>query len=83
MINNLELDKRTQFIDEILEAKLELLHKCLTPESIPEKLPAILINAHEAERKFRELKTKSDGPFGENYNHALTQLRNALLDNNG
>lgn len=82
-------------VDRTLEARLELLHHCLTPEGLSDvevdnkgniriKLP----NNHVLESNigmqgftnFRALKERiGEGPFGDGYLTALTALRNELL----
>jgi len=79
----------------LLEAKLELLHACLTPEGLKTviwgKDGEITITREGQEpfkgripdnrgkTEFEQLKEITDGPFGEQYIQALTRLRDALL----
>lgn len=81
--------------DTELEAKLELLHACLTPEGAKKVTwndnGEITITREdgtefkcnipgsEGKNKFDELKNKNDGPFGQEYIKALSALRDALL----
>ena len=62
--------------DQTLEAKLNFLHKCLTPE---EAKKATLNEKWKATEEFRKLKRAEDGPFGDKYLEALRSLRDKLL----
>jgi hypothetical protein len=86
---------KKRFGDPLLEAKLELLHACLTPEGLKTviwgKDGEITITREGQEQfkgripdnkgkaEFEALKGKTDGPFGDQYIQALTRLRDALL----
>jgi hypothetical protein len=61
---------------ETLEAKLNFLHQCLTPDGLG---TATIDASWSAETQFEALKQVNDGPFGENYIKALTTLRDKLL----
>jgi hypothetical protein len=80
-----EDDKCKRIIDRIfkgnpiLEAKLELLHNCLVPESIPFSLNSPLSSYNGAFRTFNTERNNKSA-FDEDYIKALTKLRNALLD---
>lgn len=64
--------------DPILEAKLELLHNCLHPDSIPPYLDTLLSKYNNA---FETFKTNAKGKesLEKGYLEALTQLRIDLL----
>lgn len=70
--------------DPVLEAKLNLLHLCLTPDGLKEA-ETLLQDDWNAEDKFEvltEVKDKSGNTpdaFDDNYIKALTALRDALL----
>lgn len=62
---------------DILEAKLEFLHLCLTPEGLT---PEGLKDEWNAKNEYSALQNvKDEGPLGENYIKALRVLRNKLL----
>ncbi len=65
--------------DSIFEAKLNLLHQCLTPQGAKEATNTEWLQG-EAKTKFEAL-TKIDGddPFAKGYIDALTSLRDELL----
>lgn len=81
--------------DPYLEAALEILHACLTPEgratvswdekgqiSIPRNCEGPFIGSipnNSGKAEFETLKGRNDGPFGEGYVGALTALRDKLL----
>jgi hypothetical protein len=81
--------------DPLLEAKLELLHACLTPEGLKTviwgKDGEITITRdgqepfkgripdNKGKVEFEALKAKTDGPFGMEYMDTLAALRDALL----
>lgn len=84
-------DKQIKEKDE-LEVKLETLHACLTPEGYDtvlwdnEKVTIKELEksftgeiGNKGKAEFDKLKDADDGPFGENYIMALTELRNVLL----
>lgn len=73
--------KKKLGIDQNLENKLNLLHKCLFPSEIPKRIPDWLFNNGRKElEKLTELRDYS--PFDPEYIRALRDLRNALLGNN-
>ena len=88
-------EAKEKFPDSLLEAKLELLHMCLTPEGRDKGTwdengqITILRDGEEPFRgaipdnigkaEFKKLKQKTGGAFGEEYMNALADLRNALL----
>jgi hypothetical protein len=63
--------------DDLLEAKLDFLHQCLTPEGL---VNATLNPEWNAGKEFSALMNSKDGPFGDNYINALKELRNKLID---
>lgn len=79
----------------LLEAKLELLHACLTPEGRDKvtwdqngQITIVrdggepfkgTIPDNTGKAEFEKLKQQAGGPFGEEYMNALADLRNALL----
>lgn len=65
----------------ILEAKLNFLHQCLLPESIPTQLPDILNEYAAAFTTFKEKATgkTKDNAFDADYVGALREFRDALL----
>lgn len=65
-----------EYIDLILEAKLNFLHQCLTPT---EAKTATIDPSWNVSAEFEKLKSANDGPFGERYIKALTVLRDKLL----
>jgi hypothetical protein len=81
--------------DPHLEAALELLHACLTPDGLDKvswdangkvtiprngEGPFIgLIPTAQGRAEWEDLRKKTDGPFGEGYIGALTALRDELL----
>lgn len=69
---------KNKFPDARLEAKLNLLHQCLTPQGAKEANPDWL--QPEAQAKFDNLKKiNDDNPFAKEYIDALTELRDVLL----
>jgi len=77
-------DKFQSFYDQIpnfnylLEAKLNLLHQCLTPQGTKEANPDWLQG--DAQTKFDNLKnTDIEDPFNPDYMKALADLRDELL----
>lgn len=61
--------------DNSLEAKLNFLHQCLTPDGLKD---ATLKDEWNAESEFENLKIVKDGPFGNDYLEALRSLRDKL-----
>ena len=79
--------------DELLEARLELLHHCLTPEERDnivwqDKIFTLKIDGKEATKEigskgkneFKDLQKVTNDPSGTKYVEALTALRNTLLE---
>lgn len=62
---------------DTLEAKLEFLHLCLTPDELSK---AEYKKEWEVENDMNTLKVTNDGHFGENYVKTLCVIRNKLLD---
>ena len=72
-------------INDELEAKLELLHNCLVPESIPQTLDSLLSSYDGEFKDFKnEITNKNEiidkSAFDKEYIDALAKFRNALLD---
>ncbi len=63
-----------------LEAKLNLLHLCLTPDGLLEAEELLVDDWNVKEKEFKSLKEVSyNGAFNENYVIALVALRDKLL----
>ncbi|MEI6554606.1 MAG: hypothetical protein WCL70_03375 [Paludibacter sp.] len=65
-------------VNDELEAKLELLHNCLVPDSIPEILDNLLSSYATVFTEFKD-EIKGITLFDEKYIEALTEFRNTLL----
>lgn len=63
----------------LLEKKLELLHSCLMPSQVPEKISKELLSYQPQFDIFKEVAKKSKDPFGDEYIEALTIFRDQLL----
>lgn len=67
--------------DQILEAKLELLHNCLVPKSVPSSLNSLLSSYNGAFSTFNnDIERSGETVFDDIYIEALTKFRNTLLD---
>lgn len=66
-------------IDYVLEAKLNLLHKCLDPQNVPDSLEKLI--AEEYGAAFRKFRSEMTGETwcSKGYIDALTELRRSLL----
>jgi hypothetical protein len=74
-----EFIEKIKVFDTVLEAKLNFLHKCLTPEGLADA-ELMISEDWDASQEFSNLNDiEADGPFGENYLSALRNLRNQLL----
>jgi hypothetical protein len=60
-----------------LEAKLNFLHHCLTPDGLKEE--EVTKSEWSKLDEFTKLKSAGDGSFGDNYLEALRKLRDKLL----
>ena len=61
----------------LLEAKLELLHRCLDPKEVPKKLPEVLSEFDDAFDMFRQ--TIEATLTMDEYTEALSTFRDILL----
>jgi len=66
-------------IDIVLEAKLELLHQLLVPSSIPDGIPKVLSNYHQAFETFKQSVKDCTDCFSDEYVKALSEFRDVLL----
>lgn len=76
------LQKVWDHFEEDLErkAKINLLHRCLTPDGLKEA-KELLEDNWKVEDKFEALENvNTKNPFDKGYTQALTQLRNSLLN---
>jgi phosphohistidine phosphatase SixA len=76
------LKKECKLLKDInisLEAKLAILHNCLTPSGIPDKIPQELASYTEAFDEFKQSVHGCTDCFAEVYIKALTKFRDILL----
>ena len=65
--------------DMLLDAKLGILHNCLTPDGIPDEIPQELAAYAEAFDEFKQSVYGCTDCFSEVYIKALTKFRDILL----
>ena len=88
MAKEVEIDEHQEFSknDEkileknLLNEKIELLHKCLTPSDIPAELPECLSKYTDAFTTFKESVQGCMDGLGDQYIKALSTFRDIILE---
>ncbi|MEI8008211.1 MAG: hypothetical protein WCI00_01880 [bacterium] len=74
-------DEKEELLEEnILEKKLELLHRCLVLSEVPTQLPKELSMYTESFELFKQTTKDCGDAFDDTYIEALRKLRDVLLE---